>query len=236
MKKTIAMCLSILLLLTPAACASNQTPQGNGTFEPPPTSESGEPTAAPPSASEESKSDPSATPVENVDEQAEQANSETNNILVAYFSHSGNTQTIAEIIHEQVGGDIFEIKTVTTYSSDYNTVLDEAQQEKRDDVRPELSKHVENMEDYDTVFIGFPNWWGDMPMAVYSFLEGYDFAGKTVIPFCTHGGSGFSGTENTLEQLLSEATLLKGVDVRDSGIDNAQDKITDWLRELEIIE
>jgi|GEM_PF-1993998 len=134
MKKIITMCLSALLVLTLAACAGNQAPQGNGSSEPP-ANEIGEPTAAP----SESEINPSAAPMDSGDEQEEQADSKTSDILVVYFSHSGNTQKIAELIHEQVGGDIFEIRTVTPYSSDYNTVLDEAQKEKSDNSRPELA-------------------------------------------------------------------------------------------------
>ena len=236
MKKIITMYLSALLILTLAACAGNQAPQGNGSSEPPPTSESGEPSTVSPSAPAESENNPPAALVDSEDEPEEQADSKTSNILVAYFSHSGNTQKIAELIHDQVGGDIFEIKTVTPYSSNYNTVLDEAQKEKNDKSRPELSAHVDDMAGYDTIILGYPNWWGDMPMAVYSFLDEYDLSGKTVIPFCTHGGSGFSGTVSSIKNTEPDAVVLDGLAIRDSNVGNAQDNVTEWLRDLGILE
>ena len=236
MKKIITMCLSALLILTLAACAGNQAPHGNSSSEPSPISESGEPSAVSPSAPEESENNSPAALVDSEDEPEEQADSNTSNILVAYFSHSGNTQKIAELIHDQVGGDIFEIKTVTPYSSKYNTVLDEAQKEKNDKSRPELSAHVDDMAGYDTIILGYPNWWGDMPMAVYSFLDEYDLSGKTVIPFCTHGGSGFSGTVSSIKTTEPDAVVLDGLAIRDSNVGNAQDNVTEWLRGLEILE
>jgi len=236
MKKIITMCLSALLILTLATCAGNQAPHGNSSSEPSPISESGEPSAVSPSAPEESENNSPAALVDSEDEPEEQADSNTSNILVAYFSHSGNTQKIAELIHDQVGGDIFEIKTVTPYSSNYNTVLDEAQKEKNDKSRPELSAHVDDMAGYDTIILGYPNWWGDMPMAVYSFLDEYDLSGKTVIPFCTHGGSGFSGTVSSIKNTEPDAVVLDGLAIRDSNVGNAQDNVTEWLRDLGILE
>ena len=236
MKEIITMYLSALLILTLAACAGNQAPQGISSSEPPPTSESGEPSAVSPFAPAESENNPPVSLVDSKDEPEEQAVSKTSNILVAYFSHSGNTQKIAELIHDQVGGDIFEIKTVTPYSSNYNTVLDEAQKEKNDKSRPELSAHVDDMAGYDTIILGYPNWWGDMPMAVYSFLDEYDLSGKTVIPFCTHGGSGFSGTVSSIKNTEPDAVVLDGLAIRDSNVGNAQDNVTEWPRGLGILE
>ena len=112
-------------------------------------------------------------------------------ILIAYFSWGGNTEGIAEEIRRQTGADLFEITMVNPYSSDYNTVLDEAQRDQKAQARPELASHVENMEQYDTIMIGYPNWWASIPMPVASFLEEYDFSGKTILPFCSHGGGRF---------------------------------------------
>jgi flavodoxin len=108
--------------------------------------------------------------------------SKTKNILIAYFSHSGNTQVIANQIYESVGGDIFKIVTVDPYPTNYNAVVNLAKQEQKNDYRPELATKVENMDSYDVIFVGYPNWWATMPMAVFTFLEEYDFAGKTIIP------------------------------------------------------
>lgn len=157
-----------------------------------------------------------------------------NGILIAYFSHSGNTRTIANQIREQAGGTIFEIKTVNEYPADYNATVNQAKEEQEKNIRPELSTHVENMADYKTVFIGFPNWWYNMPMAVYSFLEEYDFSGKTIIPFCTHGGSGFSDSIKNMQKILTGATVLEGLALRDSRVSASQNDITKWLRKLKI--
>ncbi|MFP3041761.1 NAD(P)H-dependent oxidoreductase [Treponema primitia] len=161
-----------------------------------------------------------------------QNQSSNGKILVAYFSWGGTTRSLAEQIHGKTGGDLFEIKTVTAYSSNYNTVLDQAQNEKRQNSRPPLATHVENIAQYDIVFIGFPNWWADMPMAVYSFLEEYDFSGKRIVPFCTHGGSGFSGTIRTLRNKLTNSTLLEGFDVSGKA---SQSNVDRWLRKIGVI-
>lgn len=151
-------------------------------------------------------------------------------ILVAYFSHSGNTKGIAEDIQKKTDADIFEITTVNKYSSDYNTVLDEAKAELNDNARPELSAKVENMEQYQTVIIGYPIWWGDMPMALYSFLDEYDLSGKTILPFCTHGGSGLSGTDNKVQQEEKDAKVANGLAISDSSLDDAGEDIDEWLK------
>ena len=152
-------------------------------------------------------------------------------ILVAYFSHSGNTKRIAEDIKEKTGADIFEIKTVDPYSDDYNTVLDEAKKEQKDNARPELSEAVENMEQYETVIIGFPIWWGDMPMAVYSFLDTYDLSRKNVLTFCTHGGSGLCGTDSNVQKEEKDAKVADGLAISDSSLDGAGEDIDNWLRD-----
>lgn len=152
-------------------------------------------------------------------------------ILVAYFSHSGNTKGIAEDIQKKTGADIFEITTVNKYSSDYNTVLDEAKAELNDNARPALSAKVENMGQYQIVIIGFPIWWGDMPMALYSFLDEYDLSGKTVLPFCTHGGSGLSGTDKNVQQEEKDAKVTDGLAISDSSLDDAGADIDKWLKD-----
>ena len=111
-------------------------------------------------------------------------------VLVAYFSRSGNTKAIASHIKELTGGDLFEIQTAKPYPADYHTCTEVAKKEKNDNARPELKEKVKNIEEYDIIFIGFPNWWGTMPMPILTFLESYKLEGKIVIPFCTHGGGG----------------------------------------------
>lgn len=128
-------------------------------------------------------------------------------ILIAYFSWSGNTQGIAEEIQRQTGADLFEIKLVTPYSTDYNTVLDQAQRDQNAQARPELSTHVEDMSQYNTIILGYPNWWASIPMPIASFLEEYDFTGKTIIPFCSHGGGRFGQSLTAITKLVPNAVL-----------------------------
>lgn len=155
---------------------------------------------------------------------------ENGKVLVAYFSHSGNTKKIAEEIQSKTSADIFEIKTVNTYSDDYNTVLDEAKAEQKDNARPELSEQVKDMAQYQTVIIGFPIWWGDMPMAVYSFLDEYDLSGKTVLPFCTYGGSGLCQTDKKIQNEEKDAEVTDGLAISDSSLDDADGDIDRWLK------
>ncbi|MEN6410967.1 MAG: flavodoxin [Anaerolineaceae bacterium] len=158
-------------------------------------------------------------------------NSETPKILIAYFSHSGNTRTIAEEIHKKVGGDLFEIATVKPYPKEYNTVVDIAKREQNANNRPELAGKVENMASYDMVFIGYPNWWGTMPMAVFHFLEQYDFSGKKILPFCTHEGSRLGYSEKDIVSLCPDASVMSGLAVRGSQVNSAQNDVVQWLRQ-----
>lgn len=157
-------------------------------------------------------------------------------ILVAYFSHSGNTRVTANQIHENVGGDIFEIVTVDPYPTEYNAVVDQAKQEQEDNYRPELATEVENMSSYDVVFIGYPNWWGTMPMPVFSFLEEYNFSGKTIIPFCTHEGSGLGRSVEDITKICPQSTIQKGLAIRGSSVETAQDDVSEWLHEIGMAE
>lgn len=151
----------------------------------------------------------------------------------------GNTAIIAKMIAEQTGADTFEIEAVNAYPETYDGLLEVSRQERSDNARPEIAGTVDNMEDYDIVFVGYPNWWGDMPMIVYNFLESYDFSEKTVIPFCTHGGSGLSGTESTIEDITG-AEMMDGFDIAGEAAQNQRDKaseaVTEWLREGGFIE
>lgn len=158
-----------------------------------------------------------------------ETSAEHGKILVAYFSHSGNTKKIAESIQSKTGAELFEIKTVNAYSDDYNTVLDEAKAEQKDHARPELSDKVTDMSQYQTVILGYPIWWGDMPMAIYSFLDEYDLSGKTVLPFCTHGGSGLSGTDKNIQSEEKDAKVTDGLAISDSLLDDADGDIDKWL-------
>lgn len=122
----------------------------------------------------------------------------------------GNTQYVASIISEATGSDLFEIKTERTYPGTHKALIDAAKEEHDSNARPKLTTHIRNLKDYDIIFVGFPNWWYDMPMPLYSFFDEYDFGGKTVIPFCTHGGSRFSSAIETIRTLEPKANVLDG--------------------------
>lgn len=150
---------------------------------------------------------------------------DSKNILVAYFSRAGenynvgtvevgNTQIVAEYIAKEVCADSFHIETVTPYPADYNECCDVAKKELNDKARPELNGTVDNMEQYDIVFLGYPIWWGDMPMAVYTFMDSYDFSEKVIIPFNTHEGSGESGTYSTISSYHPNAQVLDGMSIQ----------------------
>lgn len=153
-------------------------------------------------------------------------------ILIAYFSHSGNTRLIANDIHKLVGGDLFEIKTVREYAPDFDTTVDQAREDLRNNARPELAAKVANMQDYNLIFVGFPNWVGTMPMAVFSFLEQHDFKGKTIIPFCTHGTSGISNTVSDLTKLNLQADIRQHIGIYRNDVRTAEQAVAEWLRGL----
>ena len=149
--------------------------------------------------------------------------------LVAYFSWSGNTEHMAQIIAEQTGGSLFEIEPATPYTDDYDTLLDIARQEQSDNARPELAAQVEDWDSYDVVFVGYPNWWSDAPMAVYTFLESYDWTGKTLIPFNTSASGGFGRSLSGIEESAAGAEIQDGLDLTESELSDAQSRITEWL-------
>lgn len=151
------------------------------------------------------------------------------NILIAYFSWSGNTENAAQIIQEQTGADIIELNPAEPYSSNYSEVLDQAQKDMNADARPELANHVENMEQYDTILLGYPNWWATIPMPVATFLEEYDFSGKTIIPFCSHGGGGFGQSITDISKLAPNSRIGKGLSIHYSGGTSLENDITTWL-------
>jgi len=170
--------------------------------------------------------------------------------LIAYYSRAGNnyvgdkimnlpvgnTEVAAKMIQKLTGSDIFRIYTIKDYPADYNETTEVAKQELRQNDRPELTGHADNMVDYSVIYLGYPNWWGTMPMAVYTFLEAYDFSGKTIIPFCTHEGSGMGRSESDIKKLCSDANVLKGLPIRGGSVQGAESDIADWLRKLGEIE
>lgn len=176
-------------------------------------------------------------------------NNSDKKILVAYFSHAGenykvgviekgNTKIVAEMIAEKTGADIFEIKPVKNYPASYQECTELAKTEKEKNTRPEIVGRVENFNQYDIIFLGYPIWWNDLPMAVYTFLEQEDFSKKIIVPFCTHEGSNLGGTENFIAE-KTKAKVLNGLAVRGSVAQNeknaAQKEVENWLYDLEAV-
>ncbi|MDE6579905.1 MAG: NAD(P)H-dependent oxidoreductase, partial [Ruminiclostridium sp.] len=147
----------------------------------------------------------------------------------------GNAAKLANWIRQEVGGDLFSIVVTEPYSSDYNECLDRAADEKAANARPELVNHVDNMQDYDIVFLGFPNWWYTVPMAIHSFIEEYDFSGKTVVPFVTHGTGGLASTIKDITAALPDsATILEPIGVYRPEVDASHDDVIQWLKGLNL--
>lgn len=145
----------------------------------------------------------------------------------------GNTQFIATEIQKNLGGELFAIETEQEYPGTHDKLLDFAYNEKSDNARPKLATHIDNLDDYDYIFVGYPNWNADLPMPLYSFFEEYDFSGKTIIPFVTHGGSGFSGTINTIKKLEPDATVIEsGLSISRNNVSKAQSDIKQWTDSL----
>ena len=168
----------------------------------------------------------------NVEQNQNSQENKNGNVLVVYFSHTGNTENVANFIHEAVGGDIIKLETEEQYTDNYNDLLDIAQEEQNDNARPALSTQIDNIDNYDTIFLGYPIWWGDMPMALYTFLDEYDLSGKTITPFTTSGGSGLSGTPSNIEDEEPNATVTEGLSVRDSSSKNSQSAVNEWLSKI----
>lgn len=147
----------------------------------------------------------------------------------------GNTEYIAHMISEATGGDLFALKTEQAYPGTHKELVDAAKKEQNAGTHPKLATHIKNLKDYDVVFVGYPNWWYDMPMPFYTFFEEYNFSGKTIIPFCTHGGSRFSQSVQTIAGLEKDATVVKGPSVSQSNILQARQQIISWLQEQNLV-
>ena len=252
MKRWTAMLLSLSLIIGLSACGQQAVP--SSVSSQPSSIVVKEPEAPPPvstsSPEEESEPVPDTAP-------AEPEGAAEEHILIAYFTWAENTEVahpeevdidattsasvllpgnaakLARWIHQRVGGDLFSIIVTEPYSSDYDECLDRAADEKAANARPALVNHLENMEDYDIIFLGFPNWWYTLPMAIHSFLEEYDFSGKTVIPFCTHGTGGLAGTIRDLTAALPDsATVLEPIGVYRPEVDSSQGAVNQWLDRL----
>lgn len=238
MKKSISLLLTVMLIFSLAACSANE--QNTST---PSNKDRGQESTV--TSTEESSTENTA--------------STGSNILIVYFSvpedvdtdgvdavagasvvvkdgeKLGNTEYVTRLIQETIGGDLFRIETVEPYPLDHDPLVDQAADEQDADLRPELATHVEDFEKYEYVFLGFPNWWGDMPQPLYTFLEEYDFGAKTIIPFITHGGSGASRTVDTISQLQPGALMMGNELVLSrNDVAESEETVVTWAKELEI--
>jgi len=166
-----------------------------------------------------------------------------NKTLIAYYSRKGqnyvnggivnlpvgNTEVIAKKIQSILGGTLFEIDTVESYPIDYTETTNVAMNEKSANSRPKLAETVDNMDLYDVIYLGYPNWWGTFPMAVSTFLESYDFSGKTIIPFCTHEGSGMGNSERDIKKLCPDAIVKSGLAIRGSSVKSSDSMLKSWI-------
>ena len=224
MKKVFALIFTALLAFTLVACGNTTSDSGTKTDSPTSDSNGTETTAS--------------------SDSTEQEASAGAKILVVYFSRTGenygvgeiekgNTEIIAEMIASKMSGDLFRIESVNAYPAGYDDCTEVAKEEKNSNARPELTSTVTDFDDYDVIYLGYPIWWGDMPMPVYTFLESYDFSGKTIIPFCTHAGSGLSGTVSSIQTACSEATVRDGLAISGTTAQNdresAEKQVSDWL-------
>jgi len=170
--------------------------------------------------------------------------------LVVYFSRTGenyavgniakgNTHIVADMIAEMTGADTFEIKTINPYPESYKECTEVAKKELADNARPQLAGKVANMKDYDVIFLGYPIWWSDMPMPVYTFMESYDFNGKTIIPFATSAGDVLTGKESTIPQYAKGAKILQGLGIEgkraQQNPDSVRPEVQRWLTQLGFI-
>ncbi|NOU77504.1 hypothetical protein GC101_01280 [Paenibacillus sp. LMG 31459] len=186
-----------------------------------------------------------------------QTNPRTGKVLVVYFTKVGNvaptadadaissaslrandastagtTEVIAEMIHEQVGGDLVRIETVEPYPEDYEATVKQATEERTAGYKPPLQTKIENIDDYDVVYVGHPIWGMSLPAPIVSFLTEYEFSGKSIIPFCTHAGYGPGQTVSAIKELVPGATVLDGFDIERTELSNADEAVSAWLREI----
>ncbi|MGN0637110.1 MAG: flavodoxin [Huintestinicola sp.] len=234
MKKIFNFIFAAIAAVSMTACANNEAPSGANI----PTSEN-----FAVSLSESTKSTEETVPETESAVISEETAAETtedtqedesNAALIVYFSWSGNTEAVANEIAAQTGADIFELIPETPYTDDYDELLDIAQNEQSSGARPLISGSVD-LSDHDTIFIGYPNWWADMPMIVYTFFDEYDLSGKTIAPFCTSGGSGFSGTLRTIAELEPDAEITEGLHISSSSAGNSSDDVSKWLSETGLL-
>lgn len=254
MKKSAVICLSMMMSFSLAACGNSSQNRAEDTpAENQPTVQDAE--SGDNGAEQNTEGAQGSAAEENSDaETGDMTDTGSGNILVAYFSVMetdgvdtvsgasrvavdgealGNNQYIAQIIQQQTGGDLFSIETVQEYPTTHEPLLEFAYGEKADNARPELATQIENPDSYDVIFLGFPNWNADLPMPLYTFLEEYDFSGKTIVPFTTHGGSGFSRTIQTIAELQPDAEVISdGLSISRDSVSGAKSQVIGWVNGL----
>ena len=142
----------------------------------------------------------------------------------------GNTEIVAEFIQKAVGGELFEVDTVKPYSSDYYECIEESKKELRENARPQIKGYIGDISGYDRIFVGYPNWWGQMPMCMCTFLEHYDLTGKKIVPFCTNEGSGMGSSERQLKQVCKGADVVSGLSVHGAEAAQSEAKVAAWAK------
>ena len=207
----IALCLAVLILFSACGTADNSSSATEAKTE---TSQA--------AAEKATEADTSATSAGLQETEAETVNT----TLVVYFSHTGTTKGVAEYLHGLVGGDIIELEPVNAYPEGYSDALDPAKQEQNENARPAIKTTIENFDSYDTIYMGYPIWWGTVPMLMFTFMESYDFSGKTVVPFSTSGGTGIEQSMSDIRDTIPDADVKDGLLVRDN------DEILPWLQGL----
>lgn len=239
MKKILSFALALMMVVGLTACGNTSAPnssQGEASADSQPEETNNSPAKTPASQSPDTGSDGKALVVyfslPETDDPNDMTEEEENSTVVVDGKVLGNTQYVAYIIQENTGADIFRIEAETPYPLDHDTLVDQAAEEQDSNARPAITDRVENMDDYDTIFLGYPNWWGDMPMILYTFLEEYDLSGKNIVPFNTHGGSGFSNTISAIQELQPNATVLEdGFTVSRNNVAEAESDVVAWLEE-----
>lgn len=247
MRKLIPFLLALALIL--AACGENGAGNSSAPFTPSLVISDSQDLSSTPEASE------SHAPISSENEISSETSSQ--HILIAYFTlpedvdtagvdaisgasimmrngvKLGSCEFVAKVVQETIGGDLFQIGTVQQYPLDHDPLVDQAADEKSQEARPELASQLESIDQYDTVILGYPNWWADLPMPVYTFLEEYDFAGKSIIPFVTHGGSGFSNTVGTIAALQPGAAVSENtLSIARGDVANCEETVIDWANSL----
>ena len=223
MKKCMALILAMIMTLALAACGNGSGSTGSVSTEP--------------ATGSETQTDMAQPDVEANSNSTDTISAGNGNVLVVYFSWSGHLDSMAHWVADETGGDLYRVTAADPYPENYDDTADRAKQEKDDGIRPEIVVDItqEQMAGYDTVFFGFPVWWYDLPMTMWTFLESYDLSGKTIIPFFSHEGSSNGASAlPTIETLATGATVRSGdaLSIRGGNVDGAENEVREWVRGL----